>query len=317
MPWFVHPESSSEPFYVSHRQLPEMLASPDGALCVEVAAPPWKPRASALGGYVACLYRAASDRAWQEHEGDGWEPDPQEDTSHADQGSICHFITQDGVRATFPGPPADHAPTPEMHISAAKLFGGDLERQKDAARRAATVAASLLPKLPNGVGWLAEESWDTGYLTGHTDLRSSDGTILVDLKFTSKPPLHNKVKPNHLPQMASYTRMAKPRKILVIYVDKTNAAWGLPVWIDCMTEKWQWYTDQMMDFAKFLTTDLLYSAATPHLGDHCNQLWCPYQAQCVRRLTPNPGLFFDAIKARRPTGPMKIAVPSWVKAVPA
>lgn len=311
MPWFANELPPYEPIYISRRDLPTRLAA--GEILQEVEAPQWVPRASALGGYAACLYRAVSDRMWQEHEGEGWEPEEQGDTSHADHGSVCHFHTQDGVRADFPGPAADHAPDAAMLASAAKLFGGSLERQADCARRAATIAASLLPKLPTGTTWKAEESWNLGYLTGHTDLRYSTGEILVDLKFTSKPPTHNKVKLAHLPQMAGYTRMCKPRRICVIYVDKTNAAWGLPVWIDCMTDQWQWYTEQMMAFAQFLMTDGLLAAATPNVGDHCHQGWCKYTAQCAKRITPPAGLFFNALKARKPTGPMKIEVPTWLK----
>jgi hypothetical protein len=313
MPWFTHESAPGKPFYVSDRRMAGFMSTIEGCMSTKVAAPPWIPRSSALGGYVACLYRAASDRAWQEHEGDGWEPDEQEDTSHADHGTCGHFVTQDGVRAKFPGSPQEHAPTPEMEASAAKLFSGDLERQRDCARRAATVAASLLPKLPAGSHWLAEEEWLLPYLTGHTDLRMSSGEILVDLKFTSKPPVHNKVKPQHLPQMAAYSHFANPKRICVIYVDKTNAAWGLPVWIDCTRPSWQWYVEQMVAFAKFLQTDALYTAATPHLGDHCRDLWCPYKAHCTQQIMPLPGVFFDALKARRPTGPMKVEAPTWLK----
>ena len=71
--------------------------------------------------------------------------------------------------------------------------------------------------------------------------------------------------------------------------------------------------EQMMSFAQFLMTDGLMAAASPNVGDHCHQGWCKYTAQCAKRITPPAGLFFDAIKARKPAGPMRVEVPAWFK----
>lgn len=313
MPWFLH-DSSPDPIQVAEEDLPAFLATAEGNSCEQVPPPPWKPRASALGGYAACLYRAACDRAHHEERG-GWRPQKQEDTSHADLGTCCHFYVQDGIRATFPGPASQFQPAKEEWESAAKLFGGDLERTQDAARRAATVAATLLPKLKPGETWLAEEEWDNGDCTGHTDLRTNTGRLLVDLKFTSKPPPHNRVKPAHKPQMGAYTFLPErePEQILVIYVDKMKAAWGCAVPIITSDPTWQWYTQQMRDFCTWLRSEALFTAAVPNVGDQCSDLWCPYTSYCSKMVAQRPGQWFDALKARTPTGPISFAVPKWAQ----
>ncbi len=67
---------------------------------VSTSKKPWKPRASALGFYANCLWRAAQDRAV--YEGELPEPAPQAETSAASLGTCIHFTLQDGIRCTFP-----------------------------------------------------------------------------------------------------------------------------------------------------------------------------------------------------------------------
>jgi hypothetical protein len=62
--------------------------------------PPWRPRASSLGVYSSCLWRAVQDRLV--YEGQQAEPPKQDDTSAASLGTCIHFTLQDGIRCNFP-----------------------------------------------------------------------------------------------------------------------------------------------------------------------------------------------------------------------
>lgn len=83
--------------------------------------PPWRPRASGLGNYLACLWRCANDRAIYE----GTITDDQakeigdfESTAYAPHGSIIHWTTQVGIGCVFP----PREPTPEEVEEAAEHF---------------------------------------------------------------------------------------------------------------------------------------------------------------------------------------------------
>ena len=62
--------------------------------------PPWRPRASSLGAYSNCLWRAVQDRLV--YEGQLPAPPEQADTSAASLGVCIHFTLQDGIRCKFP-----------------------------------------------------------------------------------------------------------------------------------------------------------------------------------------------------------------------
>lgn len=290
MPWYrVHGQAQ--------QVLPENVADflrqyPDA----EAIQPPvWKPRASLLGAYMTCLYRAAADRAYHEELPGCWVPKPPEETMYADHGTICHWLSQVGVSAVFPQP---KPPSTEHYQSAARLFASEAE-QRDMASQAASLAVSVLPNLSSGAYWLAEEEWQLPELSGHTDLRASDFSWVVDFKFTALPPKNNRIKAEHLPQMAAYTAFVQPRHIRVIYVDFLKAAWAVTVDISCQTDDWRWYVDHVLEFARFCCGPDLFRAAIPHVGDHCGRLWCPYQTYCSMRVFPEAGNFIDVAHTKR------------------
>lgn len=300
MPWFVSPDGQYQ--QVLSDAVAEFTAA--HAEYRPCAPPPWRPRSSALSGYFACLYRAACDRAWHEERDGAWAPDTTQQTKmYADHGTICHYLAQQAVRAQF----AETArpPTEEQYQNARELFGGSEADRANAASLAASVAISLLPHLPLGSYWLAEEAWESPTLTGHTDLRSSCSTYVIDFKFTSVPPKHHRIKPEHVPQMAAYTLLVQPppKFIRIIYVDAQRAAWSVAVTIDCQTDAWQWYVNHVRQFTEFLCSDALWDVAVPAIGQHCGSLWCPFRAHCFDVVYPPIGTYFDALKARTPKGP--------------
>jgi hypothetical protein len=62
----------------------------------------WRPRASGVGQYLACEWRAANDRAIAEKRADpALLKDPERDTCHMSLGTCIHFETQDGLRCQF------------------------------------------------------------------------------------------------------------------------------------------------------------------------------------------------------------------------
>ena len=61
---------------------------------------PWKPRASALGGYMRCTWRAVQDR--KVYEGELPAPIERVSPGNSDLGTCGHFTLQDGMRCLFP-----------------------------------------------------------------------------------------------------------------------------------------------------------------------------------------------------------------------
>jgi hypothetical protein len=101
--------------------------------CCSKPKPPWRPRASGLGNYLACLWRCANDRAIYEEKitddqakaiGDF------EQTAYAPHGSIIHWTTQVGIGCVFP----PREPTAAEAEEAAEHFNGNVEAAAQAFR---------------------------------------------------------------------------------------------------------------------------------------------------------------------------------------
>lgn len=264
---------------------------------------PWRPRASSVGYYMKCLWRAAQDKL--RHYGQLPEGlfHEQDDTSYADLGTCIHFTLQDGTRCVFPGPPEDHAPTAEEWKSASSHFGGDLEVTRERVRAAATLGAQKLPKAPDGKPWKAEWAYENEWTTGHIDFLSHDGSIVGDLKTTTKPPVNRRIKAEHQAQLAVYHILTGAPKGFVLYVDSMRAAWTTTCWIDFLKPDFQFYCEQVKAFCQFLMSDRLLDVAYPNL-DHtnCTGCFCPYTKSCYGRMAFPPGVDYNAVAARMPTG---------------
>lgn len=259
---------------------------------------PWRPRPSSIGAFVDCDYRAAYDRAISE--------DPQVLTQmhaetqqavgstspFADLGTCIHFHLQDGLRCEFPGgDPTKHAPTLEQRTNAARLFNNDFTILDQKIRESATLAAHHLPKPSDGKPWLAEiELRDAANLTkpGHIDFLSQDWDELWDLKTTSKPPAHMRLKPPHLHQLLTYRRCAKnkPRRGGILYVDSLRASWALAIPIDFTSPEMLEMAEHTVEYTKFLRSTQLAKRAVPRIGTHCTENFCPYVADCKNRFIP-------------------------------
>lgn len=270
--------------------------------------PKWLPRASSLGYYMSCSYRAAFDRALHEGVLDlptdvAAEVQAKKLSSpYADLGTCIHHHMQVGMQCVFPD--LAHAPEPEQYLNAAGLFGGSMDKCQAAIRASAVLGANNMPAAPDGKPWIAELAVKTPHYTGHLDFLSQDGTVLVDLKTTSKPPLYAKCKPAHLVQVLAYAhavnlacREVRVRKIVVLYVDSLRASWALPVEIDATDEGIQEYMGHIAAAAKMLASAWLFKVASPSIGDVCEE-WCPYTSICRDRYRPVAG---TVEKNRTPT----------------
>ncbi len=270
---------------------------------------PWRPRASSVGYYMKCLWRATQDR--MRHEGtlpEGlWAP--QDDTSYADLGTCIHFTMQDGTRCRFPGPPADHAPTPEEWISASQRFVGNMEVTRERVRESATLGAQQLPKTPTNEPWLSEWYFENEYTTGHIDFLSPCHQIVGDLKTTSQPPVNSRVKPEHQAQMICYHLLTGAPKGFVLYIDSMKAHWATLCWIDFTKPDVAFFVEQVKSFCQFLMSDMLPAVAFPNL-DHtnCPKCFCPYKHSCYEKYAFPPGREYSAISARRPVGKIRLAI---------
>ena len=167
----------------------------------------WKPRSSSLAGYAYCDARALYDRALYEGT---MQPAPagERDTKYADLGTLIHAAAQTLAGCVFDGPvplsDTDGEGTRQLRVSAAKLFNDDQAALMRAVAAAAAAAVSALPAAPDGKPWRAEVRASNRFLSGHIDLLSHDGTVLIDLKTTSRKPDHNRVKGEHFMQMLAY-----------------------------------------------------------------------------------------------------------------
>jgi len=257
----------------------------------------WKPRSSSMGYYLACDWRAFLDRsrALGELELDLTE---EEDKPYADLGTVEHWIMQDGMRCKFPVSSEESRPTDRQIISASTLFGGDRDRLMVQARKTALKAATKMPVLPDGVFWHAElgmKRW--AHSRGTCDFLASDYSWLVDLKTTTRPPAGKRMKPEHLGQLAMYYILIKrhrgktPKKGMILYVDSMRAQWVLPCEIDFEDEEVQGYIGMVEDYAKYLRSRRLDTAAVPRVSPRCKDLFCPYYNMCYNAIVPPAGTY--------------------------
>lgn len=248
----------------------------------------WEPRASSTGYYWACSQRASFDRAIHEGTLEASVRDDQGPKPHADLGTCIHYVLQSGMRAKFPGNPKDHAPSAEEWLSAATLFGGDLDATRAAAEASARVALTLVPKLPDGVHWLAEPvvGGTDECPPGHIDLIASDNSIICDLKTTRMKP--KRMKRSALIQLGSYCLATGARKARALYVDSMNAAWAVPFDVDFNEDAEAGLIIEMIPrLMRYWRGNLLHDTAYPGLlDDQCSDDFCPYTKICRDVLIP-------------------------------
>lgn len=264
----------------------------------------WKPRCSALGHYMSCTYRAAFDRAIHEGLLDAGPEvfaaieEKKASSPYADLGTCIHYHLQAGIGAEFPGPQQLYAPTPEQLANAAELFGGNVVKAALAIRECAVFAAKHMPALAPGQKWKAEVPVRTRHYPGHIDFLCAEAGLIVDLKTTSRPPLHPTIKPSHLVQLLAYVdaieeangRPAVPilKQGVMLYVDAQSAGWALPIPVDLHDPGIIEYRNMVRAFAASLCSKNLYKIAHPSIGPACEE-WCPYTMLCRDRYKSGTG----------------------------
>ncbi len=255
----------------------------------------WRPRASSSGYFWACSQRVSFERGIseglypQELRGD----DPVK--PYAALGTVIHYFLQDGMRAKFPGPSKDYAPMEDEYIQAASLFGGDIAAMKVSATASARLALAQVPKLPEGVHWLAEPTVDGGDYCppGHIDLIASDNSIICDLKTTSRKV--TRLKRAALIQLGSYCLATGARKARAIYVDSMTASWCVPIDVDFNEDlEASIILEQIPKLVAYWRGDTLHDTAYPMiLGDACGDDFCPYVGACRDKLLPKAASQFN------------------------
>jgi len=265
----------------------------------------WKPRASGMGSYLACNYRAAFDRAIHEglftleKEAKAEIAGKKVSSPYAAFGTWAHFYLQDALRCEFDGGREKHLPTDEDKQGAAALHGGDLAATESAVRHVATNAAKHMPLPRDGRPWRAETACSARYLQGHLDFLSQDFLDIVDLKTASRKPPGDRPKPEHIAQVCgAYPALVHeqfgvwPERAHILYVG-SDGLWAMLVTIDLQTEERKQYIQQTIDYCNFLRSKTFMGIAMPNLGSHCSDMWCPYTSLCKNKLMPAPSEVFE------------------------
>lgn len=267
--------------------------------------PIWRPRSSSIGYYLKCPYRAAFDRAIAQGlmQLDGQEKTAVEaakaSSPYASFGTWCHFYLQDALRCDFEGGREQHIPSPETMASAAQLHGDDVLATEAAVRVAVTTAAKGMPIQLTNHPWLAESSCTSPDMTGHLDFLTCTKDHIVDLKMVSRKPDKGQVKAEHMaqvlgayPALVSAHFQVQPKWATVLYV-AMDGSWNCPITVDVSTPEMVAYSQSIMGYAKFLRGPQLFKMATPVIGAHCDDGWCPYRAICRDKIRPPAGAFSD------------------------
>lgn len=253
----------------------------------------WRPRSSKVGGYFSCSARVAYDR-FSPAESDEASP-------YADLGTLIHWrLMSHAMNLKFPD--GKEPPTSNQLSNAETLFSSPSACEERIAAVAA-YAAERVPPTPAGHEWLAETHYETDVLTGSIDFISSDGSVIGDLKTTSKPPPGGKLKPAHLYQLMCYAILAesagaKPREAWVLYIGSLKD-------FDCLvkfpldtvgTLKLKDDIRRSIDFWRDEAALRKYAAR--NIGPHCRDDFCPHRARCCDLISPAPGESLSAAASR-------------------
>jgi hypothetical protein len=244
----------------------------------------WRPRASSIGYYYLCQWRAAADRAiaegYAEQEIHEAHTENKERISpYADLGTIAHWLAQTALAAQFPGLPEQHKYTSGHVKVAASLFGGQESKALTAAAAAAGRAVrSINDRIGTGRTWLAEVPLEDQWGTGHCDLM--DDEYVCDFKFASRAPSGPKFV--HILQLLRYHIFTGRPKGALIYADMLKDTWGSLYLFDFTEPRVQDLCLEMRAFLNVISDpELLARIARPTPGDACD--FCPYSKICPAR----------------------------------
>ena len=254
----------------------------------------WKPRASSLGYYFSCDFRAAFDRAVAEGLLPAAEDEPK---PYADLGTLIHWQLMNDMGLKFPN--GKEPPTPDMVTSAATLYRGNESALMDNVASVAALAKGHVPPPPKDAEWWAETHYEGPDHTGTIDFIASDGSVIGDLKTTSRKPTHNKVKAPHLYQILAYKVLAElngadVERGWILYAG-SRADWALCVEFKLNTPEIRALTKYLKSYATYLRGPELFTRAVPRLGTHCEDEFCPHRHRCRDKVLPKAGDLDDAV----------------------
>lgn len=273
---------------------------------------------SKVGIYASCPIRLVWDtQTPRSFTGSKW----------ADFGTVCHWITMDKL-----GCAPHEVPTTEQCASARELetsrndsiYAERLERCTDLAVKALDIETEkILGKRPANVIWVSEvpvhdvtllptrtarsRKNEDGSITpgkvvgygGSMDLMLSDRSIIVDLKFVSKPV--TKLKIEYLWQLGSYAMLSGINKTMILYVSTQGKNYDF-LTIDWSLPHFKLLLEKMRKFVE-RTGHANYAAhAYPNEGEHCE--YCDsnpgsrnYSASapvCPLKAVPSPQIGIDS-----------------------
>lgn len=142
-----------------------------------------------------------------------------------------------------------------------------------------------LPEVP------AEETWDSGVMTGHSDLRMTEDGILVDLKTINVEGYvevaKNGPKQEHLEQVSWYAVQAGCAAAAIVYINKNGTIpatmkKGLeldPLWQVCPIEVDR-FVAKAMDNKAQVIKDHVAAGTLPKFAEIVECRWCDHRTAC-------------------------------------
>ena len=240
---------------------------------------------SKVGFYASCQISLVWDSV---------APSPFSGNKWADFGTVCHWTTMDAL-----GCAPHEVPTSEQLESARELeksrndhvFEDRLDRCTEMAVKALKIEAEkVVGKIPDNVHWVSEvpvhdstllptrtsrpRKNEDGSITpgkvvgygGSMDLMLSNRSLIVDLKFVSKPV--TKLKVEYLWQLGSYAFLSGISKTMILWISTTGKNYEY-LTIDWSLPHFKMLQEKIRKFVE-RTGHANYAAhAFPSEGEHC------------------------------------------------
>lgn len=255
-------------------------------------------RASYLPRYLACSMSRTFDQ--MADEGRLTDQRKFDNSPYAALGTCIHWSIQQGMGCEFPHDP--EPPTDEDRRLAREL----VKDEEAAGAKALKLVRPILDSLAPGV-WKAEceEKCSRRKISGHADLMSEDGTVLVDIKTTARRPTKARPKASNLPQMFQYKELFPDlQRAYLLYVHSIEQKWAI------LSPALEFDSPALRVYASMIRTRREEMQAPGFRGvpnlSACDEYFCPWRNICRDEVVPGPGTEYTAPEEPEPAMDMQV-----------